>query len=57
VIEIIESLVKEGAVIIVDDTNRPKERALSEAIQNLLCASQVIEGDTSHGRKFDLIIV
>ena len=57
VLDVIESLVRKGTAIVLDDTNRAQDKELSEAIQKLLKASQVIEGDTSHNRKFDLIIV
>jgi len=57
VLNIIHSLVKKGTAIVVDDTNRPKDKELSEAIQKLLEPEHVIEGDTSHNRKFDMIIV
>lgn len=57
VLYVIEKLVKKGTAIIVDDTNREKDKQLSLAIQKLLCASHVVEGDTSYNRKFDMIIV
>ena len=57
VLEIIKKLVKKGSVIIVDDTNRAKDKQLSVAMQKLLNASHVVEGDTSYNRRFDMIIV
>ncbi|QDV49522.1 methyltransferase domain-containing protein [Gimesia fumaroli] len=57
VLDIIIRLVIKGTVIVVDDTNRAKDKDLSEAIQQLFNAERVIEGETSHDRKFDLIIV
>jgi len=53
--DIIPQLIRAGSVIVVDDTNRPKDKELSEAIQEAIQASLVIHGETSHGRMFDLI--
>ena len=57
VLNILHSLTKKGTVVVLDDTNRPMEKNLSTAIQRLFQPSLVIEGETSHDRKFDLIIV